>query len=79
MPIATMTDQERTAVQAYMRLLRTVRATFDEQEPGEQHPVLVAPSVLGEAEQALTAAGLAGNEQRLFTLLAAWCPARETG
>jgi hypothetical protein len=77
MPIATMTDQERAAVQAYMRLLRTVRAAFDEQTPGERRPAFVPPSVLAETEQALAAAGLAGNEREFFALLAAWCPPRE--
>ena len=29
MPTAVLTDRERTAVQAYLRLLHTVRAAFD--------------------------------------------------
>ncbi|MEU6576575.1 hypothetical protein [Streptomyces sp. NPDC046805] len=73
MPTAVMTDRERTAVQAYLRLLHTVRATFDG-PPGAGRPALVPPGVLAEAEQALAEAGLAGNEQAFFRLLRSWCP-----
>ncbi|MEU7427568.1 hypothetical protein [Streptomyces sp. NPDC040750] len=74
MPTAVLTDRERTAVQAYLRLLHTVRAAFDGPAGGER-PVVVPPVVLAEAEAALARAGLAGNEERLFRLLRAWCPA----
>ncbi|MEV7384502.1 MULTISPECIES: hypothetical protein [unclassified Streptomyces] len=73
MPTAVLTDQERTAVQAYLRLLHTVRAAFDG-PPGEDRPPLVPPAVLAEAEEALTRAGLAGNEEAFFRLLHDWCP-----
>ncbi|MEV0474320.1 hypothetical protein [Streptomyces prunicolor] len=73
MQTAVMTDRERAAVQAYLRLLHTVRAAFDG-PPGALRPVLVPPSVLAEADQALTDAGLAGNEQAFFRLLESWCP-----
>ncbi|MEU3250620.1 hypothetical protein [Streptomyces sp. NPDC006997] len=73
MPTAVLTDRERTAVQAYLRLLHTVRAAFDT-GPGAPRPAVVPPSVLAEAERALAAAGLTGNEERFFRLLRSWCP-----
>ncbi|WP_329332591.1 hypothetical protein OG866_07140 [Streptomyces sp. NBC_00663] len=73
MPTAVLTDHERTAVQAYLRLLHTVRAAFDGPPDGRRPPV-VPPSVLAEAEQALADAGLAGNEEAFFRLLQNWCP-----
>ncbi|MGW1290216.1 hypothetical protein ACWD4N_43100 [Streptomyces sp. NPDC002586] len=73
MPTAVLTDRERTAVQAYLRLLHTVRAAFDG-PPDCGRPVLVPPVVLAEAEQALARAGLAGNEAEFFRLLRDWCP-----
>ena len=72
MQTAVMTDRERAAVQAYLRLLHTVRAAFD--APPGARPVLVPPSVLAEADRALTDAGLAGNEEGFFRLLESWCP-----
>ncbi|MBD0841357.1 MULTISPECIES: hypothetical protein [unclassified Streptomyces] len=76
MPTAVLTDRERTAVQAYLRLLHTVRAAFDVAggPPGEGRPPVVPPSVLAEAERALADAGLAGNEEEFFGLLRGWCP-----
>jgi len=68
MPTAVLTDRERTAVQAYLRLLHTVRATFDV-PPGSHRPPVVPPGVLAEAEAALAEAGLTGNEERFFELL----------
>ncbi|MCH5670598.1 hypothetical protein [Streptomyces gilvus] len=73
MPTAVLTDRERTAVQAYLRLLHTVRAAFDG-PPGAGRPPVVPPSVLAEAEQALADAGLTGNEEEFFRLLQSWCP-----
>ncbi|PWI14157.1 hypothetical protein DI272_08315 [Streptomyces sp. Act143] len=73
MPTAVLTDRERTAVQAYLRLLHTVRAAFDGPPDGRRPPV-VPPSVLAEAERALAEAGLAGNEEEFFRLLQNWCP-----
>ncbi|MFC7882233.1 hypothetical protein ACFUVV_10215 [Streptomyces sp. NPDC057376] len=71
MTTAVLTDHERTAVQAYLRLLHTVRAAFDAAPgpSGAPLPAVVPPSVLAEAEQALRAAGLAGNEEAFFRLL----------
>ncbi|MFE8946076.1 hypothetical protein [Streptomyces sp. NPDC007856] len=73
MPTAVLTDRERTAVQAYLRLLHTVRAAFDG-PPDAGRPAVVPPAVLAEAEQALARAGLAGNEEQFFRLLRDWCP-----
>ncbi|MEU9449701.1 hypothetical protein [Streptomyces sp. NPDC048277] len=73
MPTAVLTDHERTAVQAYLRLLHTVRAAFDG-PPDEGRPLLVPPAVLAEAEEALARAGLMGNEEAFFRLLHDWCP-----
>ncbi|WP_020122260.1 hypothetical protein [Streptomyces canus] len=76
MPTAVLTDRERTAVQAYLRLLHTVRAAFDTASgpPDTARPPVVPPAVLAEAEQALADAGLAGNEEAFFRLLKSWCP-----
>ncbi|GGL79245.1 hypothetical protein GCM10010129_23630 [Streptomyces fumigatiscleroticus] len=76
MPTAVLTDRERTAVQAYLRLLHTVRAAFDTAAgpPGGHRPPVVPPAVLAEAEQALAAAGLTGNEEAFFRLLRDWHP-----
>ncbi|MEU5703988.1 hypothetical protein [Streptomyces aurantiacus] len=73
MPTAVLTDHERTAVQAYLRLLQTVRAALDGPS-GSGRPPLVPPGALAEAEHALAAAGLAGNEEAFFRLLHTWCP-----
>ena len=72
MPTAVLTDRERTAVQAYLRLLHTVRAALDT-DPGPPGPP-VPPSVLAEAETALSRAGLRGNEESFFRLLHDWHP-----
>ncbi|MDH6626302.1 hypothetical protein M2271_004119 [Streptomyces sp. LBL] len=76
MPTAVLTDRERAAVQAYLRLLHTVRAAFDVAPgpPDATRPPVVSPAVLAEAEQALAQAGLTGNEEAFFRLLATWCP-----
>ncbi|MEU4035048.1 hypothetical protein [Streptomyces collinus] len=73
MPTAVLTDRERTAVQAYLRLLHTVRAAFDG-PPDGGGPVVVPPAVLAEADGALARAGLAGNEDEFFRLVSHWCP-----
>ncbi|MFE9662381.1 hypothetical protein [Streptomyces sp. NPDC005955] len=72
MPTAVMTDSERSAVQAYLRLLHTVRAVLDA-PPGPARPVVVPEGVLAEAERALAAAGLVGNEREFFTLVHGAC------
>lgn len=84
MPTAVLTDRERTAVQAYLRLLHTVRAAFGDEGSGEgagfsgpphdRLPPVVPPGVLAEAERALADAGLTGNEEEFFRLLHSWFP-----
>jgi hypothetical protein len=76
MPTAVLTDRERTAVQAYLRLLHTVRAALDTRPgpPGTPGPPLVPPSVLAEAEAALARAGLTGNEEAFFRMVRDWHP-----
>lgn len=73
MTTAVLTDRERTAVQAYLRLLHTVRAAFDTR-PGPPGTPFVPPTVLEEAEAALARAGLTGNEEEFFRMLGTWCP-----
>ncbi|EGG47530.1 hypothetical protein SGM_2159 [Streptomyces griseoaurantiacus M045] len=76
MPTAVLTDRQRTAVQAYVRLLHTVRAALDDPpgpDGGSARPPLVPPGVLAEAEQALAAAGLPGTDAEFFRLLSGWC------
>ncbi|MEU6477219.1 hypothetical protein ABZ858_10075 [Streptomyces sp. NPDC047017] len=73
MATAVLTDRERTAVQAYLRLLHTVRAAFDH-PAGTGGPPLVPPAVLAEAEHALAGAGLTGSEEAFFRLVRQWCP-----
>ncbi len=77
MPTAVLTDRERTAVQAYLRLLHTVRATLDA-EPADPSRAgsapMVPPTVLAEADEALSQAGLAGHEEEFDRLLASWGP-----
>ncbi|MFF2650346.1 hypothetical protein [Streptomyces sp. NPDC058045] len=77
MPTAVLTERERTAVQAYLRLLHTTRAALDTAPGTPARPPLVPPAVLAETDRALTEAGFAGNEQQLFDLLHAWCPPPE--
>ncbi|WP_406724229.1 hypothetical protein WJ438_05625 [Streptomyces sp. GD-15H] len=76
MPTTVLTDRERTAVQAYLRLLHTVRAAHDAGTgpPDTRRPPVVVPSVLAEADTALTRAGLTGNEESFFRMLRAWPP-----
>ncbi|MET8825030.1 hypothetical protein ABZX40_12765 [Streptomyces sp. NPDC004610] len=76
MQTALPTDRERAALQAYLRLLHTVRAAcdMDAGPPGTGRPPLVPPAVLAEADRALAEAGLSGNEEALFRMLGRWCP-----
>ncbi|MGX2993614.1 hypothetical protein JNUCC64_04845 [Streptomyces sp. JNUCC 64] len=75
MPTAVPTDSERSAVQAYLRLLHTVRAVLD--APAAPARSLAVPDgVLAEAERALADAGLVGNEEQFFRLLRGACPPR---
>ncbi|WP_432250504.1 hypothetical protein ACRAR1_27840 [Streptomyces sanyensis] len=69
-----MTEPELTAARAYLRLLQTARAALadPEREPAAL-PLLTAP--MAEADTALTALGMAGNEAEFFRLVAALRPA----
>ncbi|MFE9095743.1 hypothetical protein [Streptomyces sp. NPDC007264] len=73
MSTAVLTDRQRLAVQAYLRLLHTVRAAFDGPSDPQRPPVVPA-AALAEADRALAEAGLAGTEEEFFRLLRDWCP-----
>ncbi|HWU07910.1 MAG TPA: hypothetical protein VN520_16260 [Streptomyces sp.] len=63
-----MQEAEIAAAQAYIRLLATTRAALaDPAEAPLYMPLLASP--IEEADEALRSAGLAGNEDRLFTLV----------
>ncbi|MER5181227.1 hypothetical protein ABT009_23195 [Streptomyces sp. NPDC002896] len=72
MSTAVLTGHERAAVQAYLRLLHTVRATLDAPATAPR-PVMVPAAALAEADHALELAGLAGNEKEFFALVRGWC------
>ncbi|GAA3714506.1 hypothetical protein [Streptomyces tremellae] len=68
--LAAASAGERTAARAYLRLLAAVRAVLrDAPDTPQAGPLLAVP--LAEADEALGAAGLAGNE-REFLRLVAW-------
>jgi hypothetical protein len=73
MTTAVLTDRQRAAVQAYLRLLHTVRAAFDG-PPDPWRPPMVPTAALAEADRALAEAGLTGTEEEFFRLLGDWCP-----
>ncbi|MYV53816.1 MULTISPECIES: hypothetical protein [unclassified Streptomyces] len=63
------TPGECTAAQAYLRLLAAVRAVLDDPlQASLAAPLLAAP--IAEADEALDAAGLAGNEREFLDLVA---------
>ncbi|MFE0425863.1 hypothetical protein [Streptomyces sp. NPDC058953] len=63
-----MTDPETTAAQAYVRLLSATRAVLDDSgRPVPALPLLTAP--MAEADRALDALGMAGNEAAFFRLV----------
>ena len=69
-----MNDPELAAAQAYVRLLQTTRAVLaDPRQAPLALPLLSAP--MAEADEALSAVGLAGNEAGFFRLLASVHPA----
>jgi hypothetical protein len=63
-PVQRTIHHERAAAQALLRLTRTARAALDGAEPPGTAAVLAMP--LAEADEALTRAGLAGNEAWLL-------------
>ncbi|MFJ2649990.1 hypothetical protein ACIO1C_25115 [Streptomyces sp. NPDC087420] len=63
------TSGECTAAQAYLRLLAAVRAVLDDPlRASLAAPLLAGP--IAEADEALDAAGLAGNEREFLDLVA---------
>ncbi|WP_228994856.1 hypothetical protein [Streptomyces sp. DH8] len=63
-----MDQVERTAAQAYVRLLEATRAVLADPDDAPGHlPLLTSP--MREADHALHSAGLTGNEDRLFALV----------
>jgi len=68
-----MTDPQLAAAQAYVRLLQTTRAVLDDpQRAPFALPLLTAP--ITEADEALRAIGLAGNEADFFRLVSSLQP-----
>ncbi|NGO76057.1 hypothetical protein G6045_10285 [Streptomyces sp. YC504] len=68
-----MTELELVAAQAYIRLLQTARAALEDPRSAPMAITVLTPP-MAEADQALAAAGLAGNERRLFELVHRVCP-----
>jgi hypothetical protein len=63
------TPDTRAAAQAYLRLLAAVRAVLD--DPWAASRAAPLPAVpIAEADEALGAAGLAGNEREFLRLVA---------
>lgn len=78
--MTTITARERAAAQAYLRLLESTQAVLT-----DPHLVPYAAAMLthpmAEADEALRAAGLSGNEARLLDVVSALraCPAGDLG
>ncbi|GFH37576.1 hypothetical protein [Streptomyces pacificus] len=66
---AVMTPRQRAAAQAYVRLLGAVRAALAEPPGDGAPPPVLLGAPMAEADEALAAAGLAGNEEALFGLV----------
>ncbi|WP_435057905.1 hypothetical protein [Streptomyces sp. bgisy060] len=68
--MSTITVHERAAAQAYLRLLESTRAVLT--DPGlAPYAGVMLTRPMAEADRALRAAGLAGNEARLLRLVSA--------
>ncbi|MFH8576441.1 hypothetical protein OHB11_34935 [Streptomyces zaomyceticus] len=66
--MTTITASERAAAQAYLRLLESTQAVLtDPQLAPYAGAMLTNP--MAEADEALRAAGLSGNEDRLLRLV----------
>ncbi|MFF3322627.1 hypothetical protein [Streptomyces sp. NPDC002889] len=72
-----MNDPELTAAQAYVRLLQTTRAVLSDPQRAPLALSLLAGPI-AEADEALRASGLAGNEVHFFRLVTALHPADRT-
>ncbi|NML55226.1 hypothetical protein HHL19_29300 [Streptomyces sp. R302] len=63
-----MTATERAAAQAYLRLLESTQAVMTDPRLAPYAGVMLT-NPMAEADEALRAAGLAGNEDRLLRLV----------
>ncbi|MDV9192961.1 hypothetical protein R6L23_32945 [Streptomyces sp. SR27] len=66
--MTTITTIERKAAQAYLRLLESTRAVLTDPQLAPYAGVMLTRP-MAEADEALRAAGLAGNEDRLLRLV----------
>ncbi|MEU9856576.1 hypothetical protein [Streptomyces sp. NPDC047974] len=66
--MTTITATERAAAQAYLRLLESTQAVMTDPRLAPYAGVMLT-SPMAEADEALRAAGLAGNEDRLLRLV----------
>ncbi|MCX4986369.1 hypothetical protein [Streptomyces sp. NBC_00572] len=64
----TITASERAAAQAYLRLLESTQAVLTDPQLAPYAGVMLTHP-MAEADEALRAAGLAGNEARLLSLV----------
>ncbi|HEY9373708.1 hypothetical protein, partial [Streptomyces sp.] len=65
-----ITARERAAAQAYIRLLETTQAVFSDPSLTPLAAAILTPTMT-DADTALHAAGLTGNEARLLDLVTA--------
>ncbi|GGY54861.1 hypothetical protein [Streptomyces omiyaensis] len=66
--MTTITATERAAAQAYLRLLESTQAVLTDPSLAPYAGVMLT-NPMAEADEALRAAGLAGNEDRLLRLV----------
>ncbi|GAA3940758.1 hypothetical protein GCM10022244_55980 [Streptomyces gulbargensis] len=66
--MTTTTATERAAAQAYLRLLESTQAVLTDPSLAPYAGAMLA-NPMAEADEALRAAGLAGNEDRLLRLV----------
>ncbi|MFC9794666.1 hypothetical protein ACFVJI_18660 [Streptomyces sp. NPDC127584] len=68
MTTTTITASERAAAQAYLRLLESTQAVLTDPQLAPYAGVMLTHP-MAEADEALRAAGLVGNEARLLRLV----------
>ncbi|MFF4870587.1 hypothetical protein ACWDUX_14265 [Streptomyces sp. NPDC003444] len=66
--MTTITADERAAAQAYLRLLESTRAVLEDPRLAPYAGAMLTRP-MAEADEALRAAGLAGNEDRLLRVV----------
>ncbi|MFE9040200.1 MULTISPECIES: hypothetical protein [unclassified Streptomyces] len=66
--MTTITATERAAAQAYLRLLESTQAVLTDPRLAPYAGVMLT-NPMAEADEALRAAGLSGNEDRLLRLV----------